>query len=78
MAIKVKLFGILAEKAGKTALEWENAPTLQDLASQLKESFPALGETVWIMALNQTIEHQMNTPLKDGDEVALMPPFAGG
>lgn len=78
MAVKVKLFGLLAEKAGISAFEWKHAQSLGELSEQVRKAYPNLNDAVWVHAVNQTIVHALDTPLKEGDEVAMMPPFAGG
>lgn len=78
MAIKVYFFGFLAEKAGTS--QWE-APVHADLEGLLEEvlgQFPPVANTAWVIAVNQTIVHDRKHRLAAGDEVALMPPFAGG
>ena len=78
MAIKVKFFGILAEKMPAPEMTIENSGILADLVAQLKQQYQQLDQYVWICAVNQTVEHDLNTQLNNGDEIAFMPPFAGG
>jgi len=55
------------------------AATLADVASKLKED-SAL--TQWLdkcaVALNDTMVNDLNTVLKDGDKISILPPVCGG
>jgi molybdopterin converting factor small subunit len=78
IAIEVKYFGVLAESAGLSKEVVEVSPgttagELRDLCSDLHR-FSDLGSIQ--VAVNQRIDS--GTELKGGDEVALLPPFAGG
>ncbi|VAV83135.1 hypothetical protein MNBD_DELTA01-276 [hydrothermal vent metagenome] len=80
MAIKILFFGILSSKTGtkETTAEVSGAATpLSDIIKELKERFPELPDGPFIYAVN---EEQVATShnIKDGDEIAIMPPFAGG
>ncbi|HEX3739844.1 MAG TPA: MoaD family protein [Terriglobales bacterium] len=81
MRVRVLFFGILRDTAGKSFDEMDLADgsSLRDLLSQiesrtpqLKKSFPSLAT-----AVNQQYAG-LETVLKDGDEVALLPPVSGG
>ena len=76
MAINVLVFGSLTEAVGEKQFQLESADT-EELRSQLVEFYPVLGEKLFTMAVNQSIINE-NTKLNDGDEVALLPPYAGG
>jgi molybdopterin converting factor subunit 1 len=80
--ITVKLFAMLKEKAGTTEVVLAEGPaTVQDLLSVMGNRFPSLRDLLScdriLVAVNQEFVRP-DTPLKDGDEVALMPPFSGG
>jgi molybdopterin converting factor subunit 1 len=80
--ITVRLFAILRDKAGKSDLEiTENPPTVAALLRQISEKYPALSDILArggiLVAVNQEFA-KPDSPLKDGDEVALMPPVSGG
>lgn len=80
MKIKIKAFGIAAEKCGKK--EWEQSfpegTLLSDLRVDLSATFPALSEIInHSLALNQSYIHE-DVLLKDGDEIAIIPPVSGG
>jgi molybdopterin synthase catalytic subunit len=59
----------------------ERPATVKDLLAVIGSGRPALREALecgrFLMAVNQEFV-QLDTPLKDGDEVAIMPPFSGG
>ncbi|MEP0366304.1 MAG: MoaD/ThiS family protein [Cyclobacteriaceae bacterium] len=74
----VKYFGVVAEKVGKP----EEEMTMADLAklSLLRETiekqYPDLEVTTYRLSVNKKLIEDCE--LADGDEVALLPPFAGG
>jgi len=72
--IKLLFFGVLADKVGKQSMQAEAGQRLQDLiaAAGCADMQPLL------VAVNQEQVHDLAYIVKDGDEVALMPPFAGG
>lgn len=76
MKIKVLLFGVLAEKAGEDKMEVSVAD-IESLKTYIFEKTPELKGLSFQVSVNQEIT-QDNLKLKDGDEVALLPPFAGG
>lgn len=83
MVIKVRFFAMLKTKAGKeeaTLTVPEHIPFAQ-LKDILKKEFPALAEFIdrksIMISVNQEFADK-NTIIKDGDEVALLPPFSGG
>ena len=78
MKVTVKYFGLVAEAVGKHEEEFQldepmnsgamKNKCLEDLNIQDKEAIQ--------VAVNQNLDDDI--ALKDGDEVALLPPFAGG
>jgi molybdopterin converting factor small subunit len=79
MKINVLLFGVLTEITGETVLqvEAEKITDLKTLHEYLTEKYPGLQEKTFQYAVNQSIS-SAGHPLYAGDEVALLPPFAGG
>ncbi|MBI3753383.1 MAG: molybdopterin converting factor subunit 1 [Deltaproteobacteria bacterium] len=83
MAIKVKFFAMLKTKTGKEEanLTVPDGISFDKLKDILKKEFPALAEFIdrksVIISVNQEFADK-NTVIKDGDEVALLPPFSGG
>ena len=51
--------------------------TIQDLKSALMRSIPQLETITFQIAVNQSIASN-ETELNENDEVAVLPPFAGG
>lgn len=77
MAVKVIFFGHLGEKTGTSKTEVEDVSSLNELRSKLAHEFSILGEFDFLIAVNQEVV-KGDCELKDGDEIAYMPPFAGG
>lgn len=72
--VKVEFLGPI----GKPSMEVE-AQTLADVSAKLKQD-DALN--AWLskcaVAVNDTMVSDVNTPLKDGDKVSILPPVCGG
>ena len=77
MKVKVLLFGVLAEKAGTSNLELEDIEDLDALKEHVMNKFPDFRHLSFQASLNRNLA-KGNEKLSDGDEVALLPPFAGG
>ncbi len=77
MKIKVLLFGILADEANSSVIEFENIQDTDALLQKLKDRFPSVGNFRFATAVNKKIISR-NTPVNENDEIALLPPFAGG
>jgi molybdopterin synthase catalytic subunit len=80
--ITVKLFAILKDKAGRNELLMNNGPaTVAELLQAVAAACPALSDIIargrLMVSVNREFA-QRDAPVKDGDEVALMPPFSGG
>ncbi|TKB54388.1 MAG: hypothetical protein E8D50_04310 [Nitrospira sp.] len=82
--IAVRLFGMtkmMAGNQGTLSLDLANGSRVKDLISRLETGFPAIGELIQkkkvLVSVNQEIAHEDMT-IQDGDEIALLPPFAGG
>lgn len=76
VSVNVLFFGYLGERTGKNEMQCEVAD-LDELRGQLAEEFPVLGAHQYAVAVNGAVQ-RANVPLKEGDEVAFLPPFAGG
>jgi molybdopterin synthase catalytic subunit len=72
---------MLAGNQGTLSLNLANGRRVKDLVGVLKTGYPDIGELIQkkkvLVSVNQEIAHE-NTTIQDGDEVALLPPFAGG
>lgn len=81
MKVKVRLFAALREATGKTqaALELPPAAKVQDLMDLMASQYPALRSQMGFVraAVNRQYA-SLQTELRDGDEVALVPPVGGG
>lgn len=77
MKVKVLLFGVLAEKAGTSSLELENIEDMDKLKEHVLDKYPDFRHLSFQASLNRNLS-KGNEKLSDGDEVALLPPFAGG
>ena len=75
----VKYFGIISEKTGKNEEKIEL--TVNDICNFLKKIF--LQYNLEKFSVNISVNHEiinLNQPynIKNGDEIAILPPFAGG
>ena len=82
--VTVLFFSVLRDLAGTDQLSFElggpgDGPALSDLLTVLYTAHPALErwDSRLLLAVNAEFATR-GTPLKDGDEVALMPPVQGG
>lgn len=82
--VTVRLFGMtkmLAGNQGALSLSFVDGGRVKDLVGVLEAGYPAIGELIQkkkvLVSINQEIAHE-ETVIKDGDEIALLPPFAGG
>jgi sulfur-carrier protein len=77
MQVKVLFFGVLTEVAGTDCKSYEDAGSVNDLKHRILDDFPEIGHYNYRISVNNEITEE-NRILSDRDEVALMPPFAGG
>jgi molybdopterin synthase catalytic subunit len=72
---------MLAGNQGTLSLNLAKGRRVRDLVGVLEVGYPAIGELIQkkkvIVSVNQEIAHE-DTTIEEGDEVALLPPFAGG
>lgn len=74
--MEILLFGMIAEKAGSSTLRVD-AGSVETLREQLLRRIPALGEMRYAIAVDRkvvTTDHM----LTGTEEIAVLPPFAGG
>jgi len=77
MQIKVLFFGVLADVTGTNCKHFRDVNSMGDLMLRIHGDFPEVVHYNYRVSLNNVLTD--NDPLLcDGDEVALMPPFAGG
>ena len=79
MNIQLKYFGMLAEAIEKTeeTIYVEEGSTISEISMLITTKYPKLQNMNFKLAVNQTIANN-NFQVKDNDEIALLPPFAGG
>ena len=77
MKIKILFFGILTDITKKSKIEIEGINNLSDLKSYLFKTYPNLKNMDFRIALNKEIINN-DAIFKTNDEIALLPPFAGG
>jgi molybdopterin converting factor subunit 1 len=80
MKINVKFFALGRELVGNSSLEFEMEEngSVQSLIESLKNKHPKLKELKsFLVAVNMEYA-DMQQSLKDGDEVAIIPPVSGG
>ena len=81
MRIHVRLFALLKDRAGTDRIELDlpEKSTIASAVEQVRHRFPALADHLNHIAFALNLAYtQPNTPLQDGDELALIPPVSGG
>ncbi len=77
MKINVKFFGMIAEATGLNSLAIHNIQDIDSLRKELCLIFPKLNNCNYVFAVNKKIVAN-NFQFSNADEIALLPPFAGG
>ena len=78
MKVTLKYFGVIAESAGKSieVLELEQGSSVKELKDLQIKKYKIQDAASVQVAVNRDLNNEVE--LKDGDEVAFLPPFAGG
>ena len=78
MKITIKYFGQVAEKVGKSeeVLGLENKISVEELKQRQVQKYGIPDPGAIQIAVNMDLDPKVE--LKEGDEVAFLPPFAGG
>ena len=81
--ITVKYFASLRSVAGKEEEQFNmgSETTLEKLSEEISKTTPKLGEMIRGNKIIVSVNMDMVQPgavIKDGDEIALLPPFSGG
>ncbi|CAL65433.1 MoaD/ThiS family protein [Christiangramia forsetii] len=78
MKLTLRYFGMIAEATGRTeeVLNVSDQITLYDLKDQQIKKYKIQDPEAVQLAINQDLN--LKSELKEGDEVAFLPPFAGG
>jgi molybdopterin synthase sulfur carrier subunit len=77
MEVKVLFFGVLAEITGTNLKIYRNVRTLDDLKIRIIDDYPEIVHYNFRISYNNVFTNTDHT-LNNGDEIAYMPPFAGG
>lgn len=81
MRVTVRLFARLKDLAGASELAQDlpDGATAEAAWRRLVQATPALGDYEKAMSVAVNAEYaRMSAPLRDGDEVAFLPPVSGG
>lgn len=80
MEVTVKYFGIIAEfthKKEEIFILDANTNSIHSLQKYIEELYPDIQNDSYSLALNQKLTNR-DESLNNKDEIALLPPFAGG
>ena len=81
--ISVKFFAMLKQLVGtgETSVDAASAANVRELVESLGARFPDFAQALQKTKAMSAVNHEfagLDTPLKDGDEVAFIPPMSGG
>lgn len=74
--MRVLLFGMFAEMAGTSSMDVQ-AASIHELKAALMVRIPGLDQLCHALAVDRRIVRD-DMPLTGAEEIALLPPFAGG
>lgn len=81
MSVRVLLFATYADLVGTGSVELPAPPasTVAEVLTHLRGAYPGAAGIPErpLVAVNQ-MHARLDTPVRDGDELALLPPMAGG
>lgn len=77
MEVKVRFYGILADVAGTSIRTYQGVISVGDLKLRIQDDFPEIVHYNYNICINSVFINGESV-LRDGDEVALLPPFLGG
>ena len=77
MEIKVLFFGVLTDVTGTNIKNYRDVKSIADLKLRIQDDYPEVVHYSFRISLNNVLIDS-DRLLNDGDEIALMPPFAGG
>ncbi len=83
MMVTVKYFATLKQMAGKDEDQFniDEGTTLEQLSELIGQSLPQIGDMVREKKVLISVNYDvvpLDTVVRDGDEIALLPPFSGG
>jgi molybdopterin converting factor small subunit len=77
MEITVLFFGVLAEVTKTGFRHYNNIRSFEDLKLRIEDEFPEIVHYNYRIAINNEMISE-DPLIRNGDEVAFLPPFAGG
>lgn len=77
MNIHIRFFGSLADLIGKSKLVVNDCTDILSVKEKVICEYPQLKDCVFLISVNKKLVKD-NHPLEEGNEVAFLPPFAGG
>ena len=77
MSLHIKLFGQLADLVASNNISLEGVQDINSMKESVFRKFPQLEKASFLIACNQEIITG-NKTLHADDEIAFLPPFAGG
>lgn len=78
MKLTINYFGMIAESVGSSKADFEfHGKRVSDLKHELGTTFPDLLGMSYQIAVNQKLV-SVETEISEQDEIAVLPPFAGG
>ncbi len=75
--MKILFFGVLAEATGQTQTDVEGITDSAELNKLMQKNYPKLQKHTYRLAVNRNLI-DTDITLTKNDEVAFLPPFAGG
>lgn len=75
--MKLIYFGMIAEATGKQQELIEPLDSVKILSEFIIKKYPKIAQINFKIAVNQSLVNS-NISLKQHDEIAILPPFAGG
>ena len=77
MEVKVLFFGVLSDVTGTDCRHYSDIKSIEDLKLRIQDEFPEIEHYNYRISINNEIISG-DRILTDKDEVAYLPPFAGG
>jgi molybdopterin synthase sulfur carrier subunit len=77
MQVKVLFFGVLTDITGTVLKHYSDVRSTGDLRVRIEDDYPEIVHYNFRISRNNVLINE-DVILNDGDEVAYMPPFAGG
>lgn len=81
--VMIKFFAVMKKLVGRESMEIkiDSPTTLRDILNQVEKDIPKIREIIKegrsLISINQEMADE-NTIVNSGDEIAILPPFAGG